>query len=61
MPAGLRRFMGKTELRTSLGPEFRTALKLLPGAVAELQHQLAAAERKASQAGRAPSSRGAIR
>ncbi len=48
VPADLRKILGdKTELRTPLGPDYRTALKLLPGAVAELQHQIGQAERKA--------------
>ena len=40
---------GKTELRTALGPDYRTALKTLPGAVAALQHQIALGEHRASQ------------
>ena len=54
VPADLRRFIGKTELRAALGPDYRTALKLLPGAVAELQRELSAAERKAADAGARP-------
>ncbi|WJI38610.1 MULTISPECIES: hypothetical protein [Mesorhizobium] len=42
---------GKTELRTALGPDYRTALKALPGAVAALQHQMALGERRAAAAG----------
>jgi len=52
VPADLRTVVGKTELRTSLGPDYRIALKLLPGAVADLQRQLAAAERKAAETGK---------
>jgi integrase len=40
----------KTELRTPLGPDYRSALRLLPGAVAELQHKIALAERSAAGA-----------
>lgn len=42
---------GKTELRTPLGPDYRTALKTLPGAVAALQHSMALGERRAVAAG----------
>ena len=48
VPKDLRRIVGKTELRAPLGGDYRHALRLLPGAVAELQHQIALAERKAS-------------
>ncbi|MTJ05628.1 MAG: integrase [Sediminimonas qiaohouensis] len=41
----LRKTIGKTELRTPLGGDYRQALKLLPGAVADLQHRIAIAER----------------
>lgn len=52
IPKELRPFMNrKTELRTPLGPDYRTALKKLPGAVALLQHDIALAERKAAEAG----------
>lgn len=48
IPKELRPFMDrKTELRTPLGPDYRTALKKLPGAVALLQHEIALAERRA--------------
>ncbi|WP_439526379.1 DUF6538 domain-containing protein [Roseovarius mucosus] len=47
VPKDLRRIIGKTELRTPLGGDYRQALKLLPGAVAQLQHQIALAEQKA--------------
>lgn len=33
VPAALRTVIGKTELRTALGADYRQALKLLPGAV----------------------------
>lgn len=46
VPKDLRGIIGKTELRTPLGGDYRQALKLLPGAVAELQHQIAIAEQK---------------
>lgn len=52
IPKELRPFMdGKTELRKALGPDYRTALKLLPGAVATLQHNIALGERRAVAAG----------
>ncbi|RWP58016.1 MAG: integrase [Mesorhizobium sp.] len=52
VPKELRPYMdGKTELRTALGPDYRTALKTLPGAVAALQHQIALGERRAVDAG----------
>ncbi|MFO8127990.1 DUF6538 domain-containing protein [Yoonia sp.] len=47
VPKDLRRIVGKTELRTPLGGDYKQALKLLPGAVAQLQHQIALAEQKA--------------
>ncbi len=47
VPKDLRPALGdKTELRRPLGGDYRQALRLLPGAVAELQHQIALAERK---------------
>lgn len=52
IPKELRPFMnGKTELRTALGPDYRTAVKKLSGAVALLQHEIALAERRAVEAG----------
>lgn len=54
IPVDLRPFMdGKTELRTPLGPDRRTALAKLPGAVAALQHQIGLAEQQANVAGKA--------
>lgn len=47
VPKDLRGIIGKTELRTPLGGDYRQALKLLPGAVAQLQHQIGLAEQKA--------------
>lgn len=47
VPKDLRAVVGKSELRAPLGPDRRTAIKLLPGAVAQLQHQIAQAERQA--------------
>ncbi|MFS4582878.1 DUF6538 domain-containing protein [Phaeobacter sp. C3_T13_0] len=47
IPKHLREILGKTELRTPLGGDYRQALKLLPGAVAQLQHQIVLAERRA--------------
>lgn len=45
-PKDLRAVIGKTELCKPLGGDCRHALRLLPGAVAQLQHEIAAAERK---------------
>jgi len=42
---------GKTELRTPLGPNYRDALKKLPGAVALLQHDITLGERRAVESG----------
>lgn len=50
VPRDLRKIVGKTELRAPLGPDRRTAMKHLPGAVASLQHEIAQAERKATPA-----------
>ena len=47
VPKDLRGIVGRTELRSPLGGDYREALKLLPGAVAQLQHQIAQAERQA--------------
>ncbi|MDE4173657.1 integrase [Phaeobacter sp. PT47_59] len=47
VPKDLRGIVGKTELRTPLGGDYRQALRLLPGAVAQLQHKIALAEREA--------------
>ncbi|MEI4233909.1 DUF6538 domain-containing protein [Roseovarius sp. D22-M7] len=47
VPKDLRGIVGKTELRSPLGGDYRQAVKLLPGAVAQLQHQIAIAEQKA--------------
>ncbi|WP_241525932.1 DUF6538 domain-containing protein [Pseudophaeobacter leonis] len=49
VPKDLREAVGKTELRTPLGGDYREAQKLLPGAVAQLQHRIAQAERQAGQ------------
>lgn len=47
VPKDLRGINGlKTEIRKSLGGDYRQALKLLPGAVVQLQHEIALAERK---------------
>lgn len=46
VPKELRGAVGKSELRAALGPDRRTAIKLLPGAVAQLQHEIAQAERQ---------------
>lgn len=54
VPKDLRKIVGKTELREPLGGDYRQALKLLPGAVARLQHQIALAEREAGQKSAAP-------
>lgn len=45
---------GKTERRRALGPDYRAALKALPGAIAVLQHEIALAERRAAEAGARP-------
>ncbi len=52
VPKDLRSIIGKTELRTPLGGDYSHALKMLPGAVAQLQHKIALAEREAAQVGR---------
>ncbi len=49
VPKDLSGIVGKTELRSPLGADYRQAIKLLPGAVTQLQHQIALAERKAGQ------------
>ncbi len=46
VPKELRAIIDKTELRKALGGDYRQALRMLPGAVAQLQHQIALAERK---------------
>ena len=52
IPKDLRPFMdSKSELRTALGADYRQALKLLPGAVAALQHKIALAERSGAVVG----------
>ncbi|UUV06548.1 DUF6538 domain-containing protein [Ruegeria sp. YS9] len=48
VPKDLRGIIGKTELRIPLGGDRREALKLLPGAVTQIQHQIAVAEQKAN-------------
>ncbi len=57
VPKELRDKVGKTELRTPLGGDYRQALKLLPSAVAQLQHEIAAAERKTNTAKGIPEAR----
>jgi len=49
VPKDLQAIVGKTELRSPLGADYREALKLLPGAVTQLQHKIAVAERSAGQ------------
>lgn len=49
VPKDLRAAVGKTELRTPLGGDYRQAMRLLPGAVAQLQHKIAVAEREAAK------------
>lgn len=51
VPKELRKMVGKTELRSPLGPDRRTAMKRLPGAVAVLQDRIAQAEQKAAASG----------
>ncbi len=48
VPKDLRAIVGKTELRKPLGGDYRQALRLLPGAVAQLQHEIALAEQRAA-------------
>ncbi|PSL20476.1 DUF6538 domain-containing protein [Shimia abyssi] len=45
VPKDLREIIGRSELRTALGGDYRQALKKLPGEVARLQNQIATAER----------------
>lgn len=49
VPKDLQKVVGKTELRTPLGADYRQAVKLLPGAVAQLQYVISLAERKSGQ------------
>ena len=49
VPKDLRGIVGKAELRMPLGGDYRAALKLLPGAVTQLQNQIAQAERQTRQ------------
>ncbi len=50
IPDNLRQFLdGKTELRTPLGADRRTALAKLPSAVAALQHKIALAEQRSGR------------
>ena len=52
IPKDLRPFMdGKLERREPLGPDYKTALKKLPGVLAGIQHEIALAERRAAAAG----------
>lgn len=47
VPKELRGHLGdRSELRTPLGPDYRLAIRNLPGAVAEMQYKIALAERK---------------
>ncbi|WP_127111710.1 DUF6538 domain-containing protein [Shimia sediminis] len=46
VPEHLRKVVGKREFREPLGPDRREALKLLHGAVAKIQHEIAQAERQ---------------
>lgn len=54
IPKDLRAIIGKTEIRTPLGGDYRQALKLLPGAVARLQSEIGQAERKLAAASPGP-------
>ncbi|PVA06178.1 integrase [Thalassorhabdomicrobium marinisediminis] len=54
VPKDLRGIVGKSELRTPLGGDYRQALKLLPGAVAQLQIQIGEAERKSGNVADVP-------
>lgn len=58
VPQTLRKAIGKTELRTPLGPDRRTAMKQLPAAVAAFQSQIARAEREVSAEGARPIQQG---
>ncbi|MDW4548827.1 DUF6538 domain-containing protein [Defluviimonas sp. D31] len=46
VPKELRSVIGKTELRRPLGGDYRQAIRMLPSAVVQLQHQIALAERQ---------------
>jgi integrase len=54
VPKDLLGIVGKSELRSPLGGDYRQALRLLPGAVAQLQNQIGEAERKSGQVSAAP-------
>jgi integrase len=55
IPKELRQYFdGKSELRTPLGPDYRSAMKLLPGAVANIQHQIGHADRLTAQSRNTP-------
>ncbi|MFB9223437.1 DUF6538 domain-containing protein [Paracoccus cavernae] len=46
VPKDLRAIIGKSELRTPLGPDRRAAIKMLPTAVAAMQAEIAVAGRR---------------
>jgi hypothetical protein len=46
VPKDLRGIIGKSELRSPLGGDYRQALKMLPSSVAQLQIKIGEAERK---------------
>lgn len=48
VPKELQGIVGKLEIREPLGPDRREAIKLLPGAVAQIQHKIALAEQQAN-------------
>jgi integrase len=48
VPVALRGAIGKRELIATLGPDYRDALKMLPGVVAEMKAQISAARREAT-------------
>lgn len=54
VPKDLRKIVGKSELREPLGPDRRAAIKLLPGQVAKMQHELAVASQKNGEPTNAP-------
>lgn len=58
VPGNLRKIIGKSELIEALGADRRAALRLLPAAVARLQHKISEAERKAVSAGDMPDESG---
>jgi len=54
VPKPLCEHVGKAELKIQSGPDRRQVLARLPGADADLQHKIGAAERKANAANGTP-------